>query len=167
MKSTRGNIPTGAPPGQGLARVMANLASLRDVQVTAGIQSADGAKEEDGTTLLTIAAANHYGTDDGHIPPRPWLTGAEDQHHGKWRVMASKVVQARGRMETGEQELRQLAVVMVGDCKESLLDGDWRENAEETIRRKGSDQPLFDTGRLNQSQRAQVEIPGEAPIVVG
>ena len=51
--------------------------------------------------------------------------------------------------------------------KESLLDGPWPPNSARTIAMKGSDQPLIDTGRLNQSQRAQVELPGEQPIVVG
>lgn len=145
---------------------MARLRNLAGVQVTAGIQSAEGAATEDGVRLVDIAAANEFGTD--RIPSRPWLRTALDTQRVKWSALAGKVVAARGSGERdGAKELRTLGVVMVGDCKESLLDGEWAPNAPYTIAQKGSDQPLIDTGRMNQSQRAAVEMPGEAPIVVG
>lgn len=141
---------------------MARIASLDGVRVTSGIQQAEGSIGE----LAQRAAWNHYGTTK--IPARPWLSHAAQVNGSKWTKLAGRVVKARGSGgSSGEIELRQLGVAMVGDCKESLLDGPWDPNAARTIAQKGSDQPLIDTGRMNQSQRAQVEVPGESPIVVG
>ena len=157
----RSSVP-GALPGAGLEAAMARIASLNGARVTAGIQQAQGSVG----SLAVIAASNHYGTHE--IPARPWLSRAVSVNRARWSTLAGRVVKARGTGGgTGAVELRQLAVVMVGDCKESLLDGPWPPNSARTIAMKGSDQPLIDTGRLNQSQRAQVELPDEQPIVVG
>lgn len=155
----RSSTPNALPTGAGLDAALQRLRTLAGTRVTAGIQSG-----EEGD-LAAIASANHYGTD--RIPPRPWLSAAAENNRARWVRLAGAVVKARGSGGgTGEQQLRQLGVAMVGDCQESLLDGTWAPNAPLTIARKGSDQPLVDTGRLNQSHRAQVEMPGESPVPV-
>ena len=157
----------GPPPGAGLRTALAAHRSLRGVQVSAGIQSAQGVERdpESGETLVEIAAKNEFGTD--RIPSRPWLRTALKTNATKWQRLAGDVVKAARSEQGPEPALRMLGVVMVGDCKESLLDGDWAPNAPMTIERKGSDQPLIDTGRMNQSQRAQVAIPGKGTYLLG
>lgn len=158
--------PVGPPPGAGLRAALAAHRSLRGVQVSAGVQSVQGAEVVDGEeTLAQIAAKNEFGTE--RIPSRPWLRTALQVSAQKWRRLAGDVVKASRTDQGPEPALRVLGVVMVGDCKESLLDGGWAPNAPMTIERKGSDQPLVDTGRLNQSQRAQVAIPGKGAYLLG
>jgi hypothetical protein len=148
---------------------MRRLSTLDGVRVTAGVQGQGDAtpQDGDGANLLEIAATNEFGSDDGRVPSRPWLRTSLDRHRAKWSRGAARVPAAMTAGGTGEQELRQLGVVMAGDVRETLLDGPWEPNAPMTIERKGSDQPLVDTGRLAQSQRAAVEIPGHAPMPVG
>lgn len=169
MRTRGGHVSPGAPPGAGLSAALARLGSLRGVRVTVGIQSAQGAEVVDGgEALVQIAAKNEFG-DDGPppIPSRPWLRTTLERNSKRWSKLAGLVVKAAGSGgQTGEKEIRQLAVAMVGDAKETLLDGPWVPNAPMTIERKGSDQPLIDTGRLNQSQRAEVEIPGQGKYLV-
>lgn len=153
-----------------LAAALARIASLDGVSVTSGIQAVDGVKtyDEGGDfRLVDIASIQEYGSKDGSIPPRPWMRTAYDKHHRKWIGMMDRAVSAKIKGRTGEAELRLLGVVMVGDLQESLLDGPWVPNAPSTIAAKGSDQPLFDTGQLNQSQRSAIEIPGQPPKLVG
>ena len=40
--------------------------------------------------------------------------------------------------------------------KEAITDGEWQPNAPETVRRKGSDKPLIDTGAMRQAATWQV-----------
>ena len=141
------------------------------MQVSAGVQSVQGAEVVDGEeTLAAIAAKNEFGTE--RIPSRPWLRTALQVNAKKWRRLAGDVVKAARTDQGPEPALRVLGVVMVGDCKESLLDGDWTPNAPMTNLKKMGDentpgQPLVDTGRLNQSQRAQVAIPGKGAYLLG
>jgi len=156
-------------PAPNLDRIMRRLRTLDGVRVTAGVQGQVDATptDGDGASLLEIAATNEFGSDDGRIPARPWLRTSLDRNKAKWSKGAARVPKAMTSGGTGEAELRQLGVVMAGDVKETLLDGPWKPNAELTVALKGSDQPLVDTGRLSQSQRAAVEIPGHGPQLVG
>lgn len=150
-----------------LAAAFRALRSLDGVVVSAGVQSSEGRTQAEGSevTLADVATWNHFGTEK--IPARPWLTVAFDRNKRRWTRLAGRVVKPF-RAGQGLTELQVLAAAMVGDCQESLLDEPWTPNAPATIRRKGSDQPLIDTGRLNQSQRGQVKFPdGEVVVVTG
>ena len=57
--------------------------------------------------------------------------------------------------------------LLPADVQATLNTGPWKANSEATKAAKGSDQPLVDTGQLKQSIRAQVEVPGNPPAVVG
>lgn len=153
------------------------LRSLDGLVVSAGIQSDEGQETLDGPqTLAEVATDLHFGVvasgegndanmDGWFIPPRPWLQVAFDKRSKRWARLAGKVPRAR-RKGGGYVELQQLAAAMVGDCQESLLDEPWAPNAPLTIELKGSDQPLVDTGRLNQSHRAVIQFPDDGERIV-
>lgn len=153
-----------------LGDVLARIGTIDGVTVTAGVQAVDGVRtypEGGPFRIVDVAIVNEFGSRNGRIPSRPWLRTAYDQQIRKWSRMMDQAVEAKIAGGTGERELRLLGVVMVGDVRESLLDGDWRDNAESTKARKGSDQPLIDKGQLLSSQRAAVEVPGSPPQLVG
>jgi len=50
-----------------------------------------------------------------------------------------------------DRSLRRLGSVAVGDVQRTIRDIKQPPNAPSTIRKKGSDNPLIDTGRLRQS----------------
>jgi hypothetical protein len=148
-----------------LAEAFRRLEALDGVVVSAGIQASEGRLQTEaaGTTLADVATWNHFGTED--IPARPWLEVAQDRNRRKWAALSGKVVEP-WRKGQGLAELQVLSAVMVGDCQESLLDEPWAPNAPATIKRKGSDQPLVDTGRLVQSHRGAVELPDGTVIAI-
>jgi len=182
-----------APPSRpvlgNIREAFARVRSLDGVVVTTGVQAVDGASSDaSGLNLATIAARQHFGFDgesEGPIgpkrtihrfygnPARPWLTRALEVNRQKWSAFAGRVVRAQARAEgpgltvDGERALRQLGVRMAADAKLSITDGDWTPNSKRTIALKGSSRPLIDTGRLLQSQRAAVIVPGQAPEVIG
>jgi hypothetical protein len=148
-----------------LAAAFKRLESLSGVVVSAGIQSSEGKLQTEAAdaTLADVATWNHFGTQT--IPARPWLEVAQDRNRRKWAGLAGRVVKP-WREGDGLPELQVLSAVMVGDCQESLLDGQWTPNAEATVKAKGSDQPLVDTGRLVQSHRGAVDFPDGSTVVV-
>lgn len=144
------------------------LAGLDGVLVTVGVQGVDADVPVEETTLLSIAAANEFGVPEMNIPSRPWLRTSLDRHRERWGKLAGRVIKARGSGGSdGLPEVRLLAVAMAGDVKDTLDTGPWAPNAPRTIAEKGSDQPLIDTGRLVQSQRAMVEMPDGSSYLVG
>jgi hypothetical protein len=153
------------------AAALARIRNLDGVVVAVGIQSSDGSKlDDDGVALVDVATWNEFGTET--IPARPWLRTALDTNRKRWTKAASKAVKEVIDGGTGEAGLRLLGVVMVGDAKESLLDGAWTPNAPATIEKKTiggkrGDQPLVDTGRLVQSQRAEVRLKDGGKFLVG
>jgi hypothetical protein len=154
------------PLAPNFAAALARIRNLDGTVVAVGIQSSDGSKtDDDGVALVDSATWNEFGTDT--IPARPWLRTALDVNRRRWTKAAGRAVKEVIDGGTGEAGLRLLGVVMVGDAKESLLDGAWTPNAPATIQRKGSDQPLVDTGRLVQSQRAEVRLKDGGKFLVG
>jgi hypothetical protein len=56
---------------------------------------------------------------------------------------------------------------MVQDQKAKIVEIDEPPNSQETIDRKGSDNPMIDTGQFLNSQRALLVIPGAPPFLAG
>lgn len=150
-----------------LEAAIARIASLDRVEVTVGIQGQVAQGGESLTELVTIAAANEYGTDT--IPPRPFLRTSLSEHGRKWSrgMTAAAKAKARGDDAGASQVLRELGIVAVSDVQTTILEHGWTPNADSTIARKGSSQPLVDDSQLVQSIRAAVEVPGRPPEIVG
>jgi len=154
-----------------LTAAIKNISKIHRTQVTVGVQgtartTADG--EASPADLVEIGSTLEFGTRDGRIQSRPWLRTALRKNGAKWsrgfRLALSEW--AGGNVSGAMTVLRQVGVVAVGDVQAQLRAGPWVTNADSTVERKGSDQPLVDTGQLVQSQRAQIEVPGKAPLVV-
>lgn len=152
-----------------LTAAMARLRTLDGVLVSAGVQAIGQASpvDDDAANLVEIAVTNEFGSDDGRIPARPWLRTSFDRYRKDWQELAKRAPVDLLAGRNPDNSIRLLGVKMAGDVKDTLEVGPWTPNAPMTIREKGSDQPLVDTGRLLQSQRAVVEIPGHDPMLVG
>lgn len=117
--------------------------------------------DENGTPLAVIAAANEFGTADGHIPERSFMRSTVAENRDKY--MRLNVRNARTIMRGGQtmtEALHQLGVMAVGDVQKKIAQGDFEANAASTVKRKGSSHPLIDTGRLRQSINYQVGEKG-------
>lgn len=157
----------------GLEAALARINSLDGVTMTVGVQSQDGREVADGDdlNLAGIARVNEFGAPEANIRARPWLRTAAANDGRKWAKAFRRAVTAARKGESPAPAYRLTGQAMVASVKTSLLDGRWKPNAPSTIAKKSTssgvgDQPLFDTGRLVNSQRAAVEIPGQSPEVV-
>jgi hypothetical protein len=122
---------------------------------------------EDGLTIATIAAVNNFGSADGRIPARPFLAPAIDkgapQYQRLAELMIPKVLSSEMTMLMLLEQMGQLAE---GHIKQEITDIDSPPNAAATIARKGSDNPLIDTGAFRQSIRYVID-DGSEPIEEG
>jgi len=154
--------------GVGLPEVLARLGIIDRAQVTVGLQGSaqtTASGPASASDLVTIGAAHEYGTES--IPMRPWLRTSAARYGKGWARAYRAAVSAAILGENVETPLRLVGLGMQGDVQATVLDGPWFPLSPETIRRKGSDVPLVDSGQMRQSIRAQVERAGRPPVVVG
>lgn len=135
----------------GWNHVMEELGELGDLTVEAGVLKEDAGKKEGGASLVDVAAYNEFGT--GRIPPRPFLRTAADENRKKYgKIAASGISSIISGRTDAHAVAEMVGNTMEGDIKMVIGDrGKLAPNAPATVRRKGSDAPLIDTGRLRQS----------------
>lgn len=106
----------------------------------------------DGTPVATVAARNEYG--GGHTPPRPFMRYTAKSRAKKWRnIVRDKLPQYMNVKKT----LGDLGDVAQEDLMDVIRIWTRPPNAESTIKRKGKNDPLVDTGRMMKSVRIEVK----------
>lgn len=110
----------------------------------------------DGTRVIDVAIWNEFGTErDGkqHIPPRPFLASTVDDVNKQCQPILdqSVVVLNEGNTERYDQLLDTAGSLAAGILKQRIIDLREPPNAPRTIKKKGSSNPLYDTGLLAQS----------------
>ena len=125
------------------------LAEYRgDSYVTIGIHEGSAQPESGDLTMAQLGAVQHFGSEDGRIPARPWLdVGVES---GTQEILDT-IRSAAGKGLPLDAVLEQVGVVATGAVQEYITELRTPENAPSTIERKGSDNPLIDTGAMRQS----------------
>ena len=107
--------------------------------------------------ILNRAVWNEFGTSRG-IPERPFFRNAMSENQPSYR---SYLRSSARKILAGEQDMRRtlnrLGLLAQGHVKESIIALDAPPNSPATIKRKGSSNPLFDTGAMSQSVTYQVE----------
>lgn len=102
-----------------------------------------------------IAYWNEYGTDDGNIPPRPFMRKAVDTKSKKWLEFLKKEL-VLNKLDI-KPAINKLGIIMEGDIVQEITDLQTPPNAESTIKAKGSSKPLVDTGIMRQSVKHKVK----------
>ena len=132
------------------------LKKMTDMEIQVGFQSDQ--KYEDGTSIAQVAAVNEFGASD--IPERPFMRQSFENHEGELQAAcdaAQRLVSSGG---SAEQALQQIGVVAKGLVQDEIVNGGFAPNAESTIKKKGSEQPLIDTGTMRQSVNFVVKRRG-------
>ena len=111
--------------------------------------------------IVARAIWNHYGTSGGGfggpIPARPFLFNAVRSNKNKYlramKVSAKKIF----RDETSVKNvLEKLGIVAQGDVQKEITSLSSPPNSPVTIARKGSSNPLIDTGEMRQRTTYEV-----------
>ena len=143
---------------QGWNRIKDEMRAAKGAGVKVGVLS-DVEPHEDGADMLLIAAANEFGTRDGHIPPRPFIRGSYDQNQrGLQRTARRLWDQVLAGTLTARRALGLLGEQHQGQVQEYMTALQTPANAPSTIRQKSTsagvgNSPLEDEGRLLNSIR--------------
>lgn len=130
----------------------AELEKLKQNEVFIGYQAGHATHtDEDGNTadMADIAMFNELGTSTS--PPRPFLRMTVDENQAKINAMCEQQAKNIAKGATAEQCLKQLGAFGVSLVQEKIGNGTFEPNAESTVKAKGSDKPLIDTGQMRQS----------------
>jgi hypothetical protein len=127
------------------------LFKLGKPRVAVGVFESDGAASAgEGVTVIEVATINEFG--GGNVPPRSWLRAWFDENQEKARELLSRLMAsaAKGKI-TKEQALERFGLWCQGQIQKRIAQGIPPANASSTVRKKGSDKPLIDTGQFRTS----------------
>lgn len=132
------------------------LEELGKLEVRIGIQQ--GECSEDGVDLVDIAMFNELGT--VHIPSRPFLRDSVDANVDQINAFLQSMEKEILKGGSAEKVLKKIGVFQKGLVQEEITKGNFVPNSEATRKRKGSDTPLIDTGRMKQSVNYVIKKKG-------
>ena len=132
-------------------KALANLLNSLDTpMVTVGIHEDAADPPEGEIDMATLGAIQDLGND--RIPARPWLrpgfeVGAEDYT----KIMEDAVAQAVEDGSSMDQAMNQVGLLAVGNVQQYMTELKSPANAESTVKRKKSANPLIDEGLMRSS----------------
>lgn len=154
----------------GYSRIVAALTETR-LAAFPGIHEEEGAvvTRPGGPNVATIAAIQEFGT--ATIPARPWLSTYLDLSARWWAERLGRatdralMVAARGgsfnRSITGSTQF--LGRTATLDMQRVIARWTEPPNAPSTVRKKGRNDPLVDTGRMMRSVSVKLTLDGKPP----
>ena len=130
-------------------RFFAEIDELKKLELRVGFQHGEE-NAGNGADMADVAMWNELGT--ANAPPRPFIRQSVDNNAGQINAMCKAQIQAIVRGEkTAKDALQALGVMQKGFVQATIRNGDFTPNAPSTIKKKKSDKPLIDTGRMRQS----------------
>lgn len=139
-------------------RFFAEMEKLRSKRVFIGFQ-AGKVIDDRGVDMAQIAMFNELGTSTA--PARPFLRQTADENLDDIKAFGGEKIQDIAEGGMAEDALKQLGVYGKGLVQEQIKNGTFEPNAPSTIRRKKSDKPLIDTGKMRQSVNFVIKKKGE------
>jgi len=127
--------------------------------VKAGVP-ANATNTDTGMSIALYGIYNELGADIErgektiHIPARPFMRTTQEQRQDKWCQILAGNLKMKDIEANSDKALGLCGEAMRGDIVTSIQKGNWKPNAESTIKakeRKGkgeADHPLMDTGDL-------------------
>ena len=140
----------------GYDAIMENMAELKGSYVEIGLWGEGGGPEDN---IAARGAVQEYGTISGRIPSRPFMRRTFDHNQQQIFDYTEKLLeQLAGNFINGVTFLGNLGAFYEGLIKETFTEGGFEVNAASTIKGKGSDVPLIDTGLMRDSITSKVSI---------
>ena len=135
------------------------IEELKKLQVRVGFQHGEE-QDDNGADLADVAMWNELGT--VHSPARPFLRQSVDSNASRINSACKSGLQAIARGEkTAKDVLEALGALQKGLIQNTIHNGDFKPNAKSTEKKKGSNRPLIDTGRMRQSVNLVIKPKGE------
>ncbi|MVW80180.1 hypothetical protein [Bordetella sp. 02P26C-1] len=109
----------------------------------------EGATYPDGTPVPYIAALNEFGDLAHNQPPRPFFRNMIEEKSRSWGGAFGKIAKASDY--DMDATLGQMGEGIKGQLQQSITDLTTPALAPSTVRAKGFDKPLIDTGHMQNS----------------
>lgn len=142
---------------QGLRDLAKAINSISQKNVYIGVIG-NNSEHEGELNNAQLMAIHEFGTDDGHVPERAPIRKTMAKNGDSYGTMFEKAI--KGVLE-GKPDadiiLNRIGAQVAGDVVGEIQAGVEPGLAESTIKRKGSDKPLIDTGALVQSISYEVK----------
>lgn len=145
----------------GLKNLALSLEKIQKGRVQVGIFGAKNGRDDDGTgtTNAEVGAKMEFGVISDHIPPRSFLRMPIT---AKGEAIFKAAAHGFGALMIANKAHDFLVRVGV-EAENAILEafrtrgwGSWKPNAPMTIKLKGSDSPLIDTGQLRRAIASRV-----------
>lgn len=133
-----------------LAKLLKSYENKEVLAVGYPASETGGIRYPDGTPVVLVAAVNNYGSQSMGIPARPFMQeGSKAALSGDAGKVAAELVPLlnQGKVTVAEI-LRQMGPYAEASFKGVFTGVAWTENADYTVEKKGSAQPLIDTSLL-------------------
>jgi hypothetical protein len=114
---------------------------------------------EDGLPIAMVARWNEFGTKAG-IPQRPFMRRTMMKHEKEWIETLKTIVQREIDKDKNiniDKALKKFGEIVKGDIQETILEGGFVKNAPATVKKKGFNMPLVDTGVMISSIQARTD----------
>jgi len=114
--------------------------------------------------VVQYATANEFGTleNGGFTPERSFIRSTIDEKRGEYESFVEKM---KIKILTGKESVAKglglLGLTIQKDIQKKITDLSDPPNAPSTIKKKGSSNPLIDTGRMRQSVSFKVFPKGD------
>lgn len=141
----------------GFEEVVAQLRRMDGVFIVVGVMGGDSETYEDGMPITQVAAINEFGTADGRVPPRPFLRTTLDERRGEIGALVERTMERLTNRKLGKpgaaaaKAAEIIGVFVQAAVQKKIVDLREPPNAPSTIAKKGSSNPLIDTGQLRQA----------------
>lgn len=144
-------------------QLMKELRELAELEVRIGYQRGKGAvtsadDDKSRADLVDIAMWNELGT--VNIPSRPFMRDSADKHMEDINHMLAAQKDALLKGATAREILNTIGLFQQDLIQTEIEQGDFVANAPSTIKKKGSDKPLIDTGTMKNSVHYQIVKKG-------
>lgn len=108
---------------------------------------------------------NEVGAPRANIPPRPWFRTTLDVHGDKYLKLMGRlfVEEMEKGMPGGDARIKEaVAEEVVKDLKTSIVKWSSPANKASTVKKKGFNDPLIETGELAAAPTYKITKPGES-----
>ena len=139
----------------GFNRIVRDLQKLDGMEVVAGMLK-DSGKASNGASYVDIATWNEYGT--RRIPSRPFIRISADTNRQAWAKTAQQCVNDVIDGDSPTEAAQVIGHRMVEDIRKVFGDtSKLKANAPSTIKKKGRNEPLVDSGEMRRRVNFRVE----------
>ncbi len=127
------------------------------VKIVAGLPTSAPAYPKTGESVVEVGLRNEFGVESERIPERSFLRTTLEEHKKKYFAQATKVIKASIKQRKPiDKTLSLVGQSMESDIKRKIETLKDPGNAKFTIKKKGFDNPLVETGHMRQSIRYEV-----------